>query len=228
MISLYSGTPGSGKSLHVASRIYHGLRFGRLTVCNFEIVTQYIKKKNSEKLPFVYLPNNELSPDRLIEISRKHFKYRAMKNGSKSVRVKEDDILLVIDECQIMFNSRNWQQSGRDKWLSFFSQHRKYGYEIVLVAQFDGMVDRQIRTLIEYEYIHRKANNFGWFGKVLTVLAFGNLFCSVKMWYPLNERIGSEFFKAHKRYYRIYDTFAFFDQTDDKKQKKKEALKLPS
>lgn len=45
MISLYSGTPGSGKSLHIAQRVYHGLRYGRTTVCNFEINLDNVKKR---------------------------------------------------------------------------------------------------------------------------------------------------------------------------------------
>lgn len=213
MISLYSGTPGSGKSLHIAQRIYHGLKIKRKTVCNFEINLKYVSKRKYNKLPFEYIDNIDLKPEKLIEISKEYFKGKD--------RIKEDAILLVIDECQILFNSREWQKGGRADWLSFFSQHRKYGYEIVLVAQFDGMIDRQIRSLIEYEYKHRKVGNFGVVGMVFSILTMGNLFCCVKMWYPLNERLGSEFFKAHKKYYRIYDTFGSFndpDKVDDKKK----------
>lgn len=217
MISLYSGTPGSGKSLHVASRIYHGLRFGRKTICNFEINLKYVHKRKYNKLPFLYVDNEDLKPDKLIKISQEHFK--------NSKRIKEDDILLVIDECQLLFNSREWQKGNRKEWLSFFSQHRKYGYEIILVAQFDGMIDKQIRSLIEYDYKHRKASNFGLVGRIMSMATLGNLFCAVKMWYPLNERIGSEFFKAHKKYYRIYNTFGFFNDPDDKKE---ESNLLPS
>lgn len=210
MISLYSGTPGSGKSLHIASRIYHGLRYGRPTVCNFEVDLKKISKKKD--LPFVYIPNNELDPEVLINMSKDYNKKRGY--------IKEDSILLVLDECQIIFNSRNWQQSGRDQWLSFFSQHRKYGYEIVLVAQFDGMIDRQIRSLIEYNVIHRKVSNFGVAGKVISSVALGKLFCAVKMWYPLNERIGSEFFTARKKYYQIYNTFGFFEEAKELPRRK--------
>lgn len=209
MISLYSGTPGSGKSLHVAQRIYYGLRARRRIVANFEINLDYVKKKRDKrKLRFHYIPNDELNPETLINISIDHFKKRG--------HVKEDDILLVIDECQLIFNAREWNKSGRSEWLSFFSQHRKYGYEVVLVAQFDGMVDKQIRTLIEYEIKHRKVGNFGIVGKCLSIISFGNLFCAVRIWYPLSERVSSEFFKANKKYYRIYDTFTFFVSPDTK------------
>ena len=73
------------------------------------------------------------------------------------------------------------------------------------------MLDRQIRALIEYEYIHRKVSNFGWKGKILSLLAFGNLFVSVKIWYPMKEKTSSEWYRAKKMYYGLYDTFAMFD-----------------
>lgn len=202
MISLYSGTPGSGKSLHIAQRIYHGLKSGRTIICNFDIDRESIRRKRPLEMNFIYCNNSELTPQYLVEFSKFYHKDKK--------RVKEDDILLVIDECQIMFQSRKWNSAGREDWLIFFSQHRKLGYEIVLVAQFDGMIDRQIRSLIEYEYIHRKVSNFGIQGRIMSLFTFGNLFVCVKVWYPLSEKLGSEFFKAHKKYYQIYDTYNLF------------------
>lgn len=207
MITLYSGTPGSGKSLHIAQRIYYSLRRGRPVICNFDINLEKVRKKKSKDLPFVYMDNLKMSPENLVKVSNFWFEGR---------RIKEDEILIVIDECQIIFNSREWHKQGRSDWLSFFTQHRKYGFEIVLIAQFDGMIDRQIRSLIEYEFIHRKVSNFGIVGKVMSAWALGKLFCAVKMWYPLNERIGSEFFIASKKYYSIYDSYGFFEDPEKK------------
>lgn len=201
MIELYSGTPGSGKSLHTAERLYFWLRIGRPAICNFEIRLDYVRHKNPETLNFHYVPNDNLTPEYLIEFARDWWHGRT---------IKEDSILLVIDECQLMFNAREWAQKGRDRWLSFFTQHRKYGYHVILVAQFDRMVDRQIRSLIEYEYIHRKFANFGLKGKILSILMGGNVFVAVKVWYPMRERVSSEIFRARKMFFRLYDTFGSF------------------
>ena len=38
---------------------------------------------------------------------------------------------------------------------------------MILIAQFDRMLDRQIRSVIEYEHIHRKVKNIGVWGKCL-------------------------------------------------------------
>ena len=61
------------------------------------------------------------------------------------------------------------------------------------------------------QYVHRKVNNYGLFGKILGTLCFGSLFVCVKVWYPMKERIGSEFMMANKKYFRIYDTFNMFN-----------------
>ena len=199
MIYLYSGTPGSGKSLHTARVIYYHLMRGKPVICNFEINLSKVKNKHL----FTYIDNVELEPSKLIDI------YVSYLEANKSL--KEGDILLVIDECQLMFNARDWAKQGRNDWNSFFTQHRKYKYDIILIAQFDRMIDRQIRSLIEYEQVHRKVSNFGWKGKLLTLMmGTTNLFCSVKMWYPMKERVGSEFFRASKKYYSLYNTYNTF------------------
>lgn len=199
MIYLYSGTPGSGKSLHQAKDIYHWLRKGRTCIANFDIdVTKIPKAKGS----FIYLDNSYLTPSNLIKYSKVYFSDHVFKEGRLRV---------YIDECQLLFNAREWNIGGRKEWLSFFTQHRKYGYDIYLIAQFDRMIDRQIRSLIEYEVIHRKASNFGTLGAALSLIA-GELFVAVTMWYPMHERIESTWFKAHKKYYSLYDTYNTFSE----------------
>lgn len=198
MIFLYSGTPGSGKSLHMAKDIRNDLLFGRAVICNFEIAVSKIKKKRGQ---FTYIDNYHITPEYLINFSREYF---------ETHRFKEGAICLYLDEAQLLFNAREWQKNGRNEWLSFFTQHRKYGFDIVLVAQFDRMIDRQIRSLIEYEYKHRKCSNFGTFGAIMSLLSGGKLFVTVKVWYPLSEKVGSEFFRCRKRYYELYDTWLDF------------------
>lgn len=58
MIFLYSGTPGSGKSLHTADVILHGLQRGRPIICNFDVAHDIKGRKY-----FTYCPNEKLSPE---------------------------------------------------------------------------------------------------------------------------------------------------------------------
>jgi zona occludens toxin len=196
MIFLYSGTPGSGKSLHAAQIIINGLKHKRPIICNFDI-----SKNVKGREYFTYKDNEQLTPEYLMQYSRDYFKDK---------KIQEDKILLIIDECQMLFNAREWSVFNRKAWLKFFTTHRHYGYCIVLVAQFDRMIDRQIRSLIEYEYIHRKLSNFGWRGMMLNIIFGGKTFVAVKSWYPLKEKVGSEFFHARKKLYRIYDSYQTF------------------
>lgn len=200
MIYLYSGTPGSGKSLHQARDLYYWIKSGHTAICNFDIDKYAIPCKTEPQ--FYYVDNEKLSPELLIKASQIYFKNHKFKEGA---------IRLYIDECQLLFNAREWNVKGRKEWLSFFTQHRKYGYDIYLIAQFDRMIDRQVRSLIEYEYIHRKVKNFGTWGMIFNLLAGGSLFVSVEIWYPMKEKIGSEFFKGNKRYFELYNTYNTFD-----------------
>lgn len=196
MVILYSGTPGSGKSLHMAERIFTYLWMGKPVIGNFYFNDKMIKHKRSE---YVYIPNWELTPEKLMNFSIEYFKE---KRG-----VREGSIKVFIDEAQLIFNSRDYGDKSRKGWLHFFTLHRHYGIDIILACQFDRMLDRQIRCLIEYEYIHRKISNFGWKGKILNFLMGGKMFACSKMWYPLKEHIGGEFFRFRKKYSKCYDTF---------------------
>lgn len=207
MISLYSGTPGAGKSLHLASRLLNWMKYKNAPIIgNFQTDFSCIQNPKGH---YLYIDNSDLTVERLINFSKNYSDYVGR-------RVKEGEILLVIDECQIMFNARDWGQKNRAAWCAFFTQHRKLGYEVILVAQFDRMLDRQIRSLIEYEWIHRKVSNFGVAGKIFSLLFGGKLFVAVKVWYPMKQKVGSEFFMFKKRYSGIYDTYALFSAPDQK------------
>lgn len=205
MIVLYSGTPGSGKSLDCARTIYNWCRRGAPIICNFPVNTDNIKLKRKKNIRFI--GNDDLDPDLLVNLAKNYFQ------GSGKP-VKEDSILLIIDEAQLLFNAREWSSKGRARWNWFFTMHRHFGFFIILCAQFDRMLDRQVRCLIEYEYIHRKVKNMGWRGWLLSFLflsPFRPLFVKVKIWYPMKEKIDSDFYKASSKFYRIYDTYQLID-----------------
>lgn len=196
MINLFTGTPGSGKSLDMARFIYSFNRQKKPVICNFEINT----KKLCHSEHFHYVENNDLTVDYLVNFATIYFKDR---------KLKESSIVLVIDECQMMFNSRDWSKPDRQAWNKFFQIHRHYGYDIYLVTQFDSMIDKQIRSLVEYNYIHRKLSNYGWKGWFLSALFLSpRMFVSIKYWYPMKEKISSEFFRGRKKLFSLYDTFS--------------------
>lgn len=203
MIDLYTGTPGSGKSLHCAKEIYSRICRGQNVFANFDINESLFYKKR-RRGNFAYIDNSELNPDLLIAFAVGFHKRNT--NG----HIVEGQTLLVIDECQILFNAREWQAKDRMKWATFFTQHRKYGYNVILITQFDRLIDRQIRSLVENEVIHRKASNFKTIGFFLGLAFRGNIFCAITKWYGLNEKMYTEWFVLRKKYASLYDSYKIF------------------
>lgn len=199
MIHLYSGTPGSGKSLHTARDIRDALRIRKMPViANFDVNHSL---RNYDRL-FTYLPNDRLDPSFLEDFARNWFAGR---------KVREDSILLVIDEAQLVFNSRAWQHGQRMDWIQFFSQHRHFGYKVVLIAQFDRMIDRQIRSLIEIETNHRKLGNFGMKGLILSLPFRGRLFLGVSYYYGLKEKVSTCWLLPRWAYFTVFHRYNRFE-----------------
>jgi zona occludens toxin (predicted ATPase) len=205
MIFLYSGTPGSGKSLHAAYKIWASLKvIKRPVIANFPISFDKLSKnifgkrlKDADNIEsrFTYLDNQSLTVKYLQDFALEHHKLN-----------REGQTLLIIDECAMMFNSRMWDMKGRQEWIFFFQQHRKLGYDIILIAQHDRLIDRQIRAFIETEYKHRAIKNYKFFGWILSLI-FRGLFISIEYWYGTRLRCSSEMFVLNRRKASIYDTF---------------------
>ena len=197
MIKIYTGTPGSGKSLHAIQRVLTYLRAGRQVIANFPLKYDALKPKD-RKGKFFYLPNEELSVDYLYQF-----------NNLYHQQVGENQSLLILDEASVPFNCRSSNDKNRLTWCSFFAQHRKFGFEVVLISQNMRQIDRQIRDLIEIEVIHRKLNNYSFF----RMLPF-SYFVAVERNVAIKEKNDHEFFNYNKYYGDLYDTFYDFTRTE--------------
>ena len=197
LITFYSGTPGSGKSYHIAHLIIFTLRtLKKNVISTVNVDTDIISKHGRKKLgDFVYKNILELTPKFLYEY--------AIKNHKKG---KEGQTLLIIDECQIIFNPREYQRTDRKDWILFFTKHRHLGYNIILSSQFDRLIDRQVRSLFEYEIKHRKANNLG----LLCFLPF-TFFVCIEYWYGVRIVISRSFMLYRKKVASIYDSYTMYD-----------------
>lgn len=200
-VNLYTGTPGSGKSLDVARMVGMELRAGRNVIGTMIINPAMVSKYRGK---YIYVDIYSLNPGDLIAYARKYH-----------VKGKENQCLLVVDECQTIFNSRDWGAKGRAAWNRFFQVHRHFGYNVALITQYDRLIDRQLRALVENQYIHRKVANFGTMGKALSLLFGGGLFIKVCEWYPIHEKIGSEFYVYRKKYGNMYDSYSEFDEQEE-------------
>lgn len=199
MITLYSGTPGSGKSLYAAYVIWRRLLAGKRVIGNFAInYDAFGRYAGKAEQYYTWLDNSELTPQALIDYAKEHH-----------VVGKEGQTLIVIDECAVMFNSRDFSRADRMRWIVFFQQHRKLGYDVILIAQQDRMIDRQIRGFIETEFKYRCVKRYKLFGLILSLIT-GGMFVRVETWYGMRLRISSEMFVLNRRKARIYNTFEVF------------------
>lgn len=197
MIYLYSGTPGSGKSLDSIRDITTKLKLGGNVISNFPIDVTKIKPKKGIKLgKFIYKSNQELSVKFLTDFAK-----------NNHVKGKEAQTLIVIDEAQALFNPRDFRDINRKGFNHFFSLHRHLGYNVILITQNDRLLDKQIRCLIEYEIKHRKVNNFKFIGKILPF----STFACITYWYGVREKIDVNFFRYSKKLSSMYDSYALFD-----------------
>lgn len=212
MIYFFSGLPGSGKSLHSAKMIDQYHRKGKHVITNFEINEHFWDKRKCKKNKHTNeygilceTTNETLSVDFLLDF--------ADKNHARNERgqIIEKQTLLVIDECQTIFNSRSWNVKGRSDWIIFFTQHRKFGYTIILVSQHKNLIDKQIRSLLEFDYEHRNVKNFKIIGFILAMLFGGNLFVIPVSWMANGKQDHTEFMHASKKLYKLYDSYKIFD-----------------
>lgn len=203
MIYLYSGTPGSGKSYHATLDIYNKLRRREKNrvICNYQLSVPHTFPGH-----FDYWDNPDITIDKLMAYAAAYHR-----------RGIEGQTMLVIDEAQCIFNSRDWNSGGgsvhlalkktdsRMDWIKFFSQHRHLGYNIILIAQSDKMLDKQIRMLVEYDVKHLKINN-GFF----SFIPF-TCFLAVEKWYGQNMKLSTQAFRYRKKIAHMYDSYVLFD-----------------
>lgn len=206
MITLYSGTPGSGKSYHAAKDLLKRFKRGGGIIANFPVSVPS-NVSPAENLRVAYWDNSDITPQRLTAYALKYHKMGV-----------EGQTLVVLDEAQVIFNCREFGVKDRKDWVKFFTQHRKLGFNMLLITQNDRMIDRQIRVLIENEVKHRKLNNYGFGGGLLQLLTLGRTwFIAIEYWYGGNKLLLSrEIFPFRKSVSAIYDSYKMFDDSSGK------------
>lgn len=150
--TLLTGKPGEGKGLSAVYMIRRYLNEGRMVATNMDIkpwlmtapynqtrcfrVPDIPTKESLETLPLGN-PSLEWLPGASKPSIKPGSKYSEQEHG-----------LLVLDECSVFLNSRKWQGHDRDGLLHWLAHHRKYGWDLLLIAQGIDQVDKQVRTSI--------------------------------------------------------------------------------
>ena len=181
---VYSGVPGSGKT-------YHAVRDMRF--CKYPVITN-VNVSGMDGVAVLSL--DEITPLLLMAYAR-HF--------WDDCKVIENSLLLVIDEAQLLFNSRSWNDANRMDWLAFLSQHRKYGYRCVFIAQDIKMIDKQFRSLCEFDCRHTAASSVSLVTRALGLLGM-RISCAKYYNFDSDTLIFRDIYKIGKRTFRYYNT----------------------
>ena len=160
MIEVMQGSLGSGKSAVATARAIAHLQDGGVVAANFALTDGWadvVAKRN----PLCYFSDNlryekakSLWPrfhhvKSLAAIKELRPREQAEGRHKNSGQFQEGQGLLILDECQLIFNSRKWEKNM--DWIEFFTQSRKLGWNILLIAHTIEMIDSQIRPLCEFE-----------------------------------------------------------------------------
>lgn len=197
MLYVYTGVPGSGKSLHAANDVRFALNHGRPVIANFELGADAPVKDRSL---YHYVSNDQLSVSYITEFCDAYW-------ADPEHKFREDFVLLVLDEVQILWNSRRWSEKGRMEWLELWSQSRKYGLKVIMIAQSAKMIDNQFRQLVDTEINHRKVSSFGTLGFLISLPFRDRLFLRVSSLFQSGIRLGSEWSIGSKKDMQMYDSY---------------------
>lgn len=202
LITAFTGVPGGGKSLHAAQEIKDAIeKKGIPVIANFDVNRPLLGKtllKRKKMGEYIYRMNTEITPDWLIGFSKDHY---------AEEEFSEAGILLVLDEAQLLFNARTWNDRQRGDWVYFFTNSRHFGYRVILICQFLEMLDKQIRSVIEIEVKHRNMANFGLGGRLVSLLVGGKLFVCVTYYCGLSQRVGVQYVLGRRHLYHFYDSY---------------------
>lgn len=175
MIQIIQGTPGSGKSAVCTVDMIEFLLSGGVVACNYSLIPgwHYKLAERSWRVRFGLQDKDALAEsywrrafkigtvDTLYQLSDR---LKELVPTDSSGRIKEGAGRLYLDEAQLLFNSRTWQKNK--EFLEFFTQHRKLGWDVYLIAHSVEMIDTQIRFLIEYEARLRNLKKVKLFGLI--------------------------------------------------------------
>jgi hypothetical protein len=216
VITLYTGVTGGGKSAHAVEEILSWRR--RPVIANIGI------KRPRANWDLILAEN--VTPGNLIRIALQgHTCYQAVGEGRRECRCRgarwplgvEGACLLVLDEVTALFQARNWDTEGRDEWLEFFNHHRKLGYEVILISQYDRAIDVQIRAVVDTEIAHHKARHALPFPfKQLAYVVPLPIFIRVTKSYQMKGKLAGSM-SIHMLSWsaaRRYDSFALFNSLD--------------
>jgi len=150
MIIGFAGTPGSGKTYEAVKKILDNLQWGRVVYTNIDGIID----PSCQEMIKTTCGLSDLA-------LKKQLHYLEESQVPEFWMHVEPGSLIVLDEVQKVFSSREWQTAKNNMFASWASTHRHQGFDLVLISQAVERIDSAVRALYEWTYVFRKMNFFG-------------------------------------------------------------------
>lgn len=216
MIQAVTGTPGAGKSYYATRIIAAALDSGIPVATNVELRDD-APERIANGNPFRWLIPGRRR--RVAEQIRRSLFVSDDLDELFAVQLRgrgENRGLMVIDEAGDELNTRAWNEDGREARITWFRQHRKTGWKVVLIVQDLEMVDKHIRRVVEEHVILRNLRRFRPLG--LPVVPF-NLFLAIRLWAGTGTggriRLGTQCYRLSRRIAGLYNTHQLLHGMDE-------------
>lgn len=214
MIALVTGQPGSGKSFYCMRELVQAFHARKFVATNVEV---------DPRFNWVVANDNALRwaiPGRRAKVAGQLAdRLYVSDNLSDLMRLRmpgrgEGRGLMILDEAHMWLNSRMWQADDRTEIVRFFTQHRKLGWDILLVSQFIDAIDKQVKALAEYHIQLRNLKRAKVWG--IPVMPI-NMFLAVWTWNGIMSKniAKRQAYPLKKKYARLYDTMALSHGLDE-------------
>lgn len=224
MTEMYTGTPGSGKSLHAVHEIRDWLICGKNVISTCDIDTDlcflniwqklYINhtgkkpkkiKHNKKQDNFYYIPIEEITPDYLYRFAAEYHVFG-----------REHQTVVFLDECVSIFSPTVLSEKPKvwNEWDTFFRKHRHLGYDVVLIPQSVKLISRKVKEYCEFETKHYNRKNQGFLGWLFSMFCGGSLFSWSKCWRGTGQKPFQQGFFTYKPLFGLmYNSYSMFYDT---------------
>lgn len=150
--TLLAGKRGAGKSLIAASRARDYMWAGRMVATNLNLRVEYLVPPRNKVRPF-RVPDWPSADDMMaLPLGNPGLEWR---EGEPYPCIRDDhkfsedeNGLLLLDELATFLNSRDWQAKDRQALINWLLHSRKFGWDLLFIAQHVGLVDKQVRDAL--------------------------------------------------------------------------------
>lgn len=141
---IVTGKLGAGKSLMSVSRIQKYLLEGRKVATNLDIFPEHMLGMDKKRTQLYRLPDVPTIRD-----------FEAMPLGYEGDDINDNkNGLLVLDECGIFLNSRDWNAPGRKEVNAHFKLLRKLRWDAIFLIQDVENLDADARRTIAEHVVY--------------------------------------------------------------------------